>query len=132
MRPVKASLRILGASLDPDEITRLLGVAPTTAGRKGSVIEGRTGNRERMTGVWALATERASTDGWAVEEVVAELLAAVPSDQHLWESIAERYTVDLFLGLFMSSDNQGFDISPDLLSQMAARRWRLSADVYGP
>jgi hypothetical protein len=65
-----------------------------------------------------------------MEKLLTALLAAVPGEAEIWKALASRFTIDVFLGLFMSTDNQGFDISPTLLSQLAARHWRLSVDIY--
>jgi len=45
----KATLRIIGDALIPDEITRLLACAPTRAWSKGNVIRGKRTGRERIS-----------------------------------------------------------------------------------
>jgi hypothetical protein len=132
MRPLKATLRIQGDELDPAEITRLLGVTPTAAGPKGERITGKGEPRTRVTGTWSLSLELPASDHWPLEQVLTALLAALPSDSDLWTSLGNRFTLDVFLGLFMTTDNQGFHVSPVLLSALATRHWQLSADIYAP
>ena len=54
-----ASLRVRGDSLDPDQLTRILRVFPTTAYAKGMKYRAgeRTGELVGRTGVWLLSTE---------------------------------------------------------------------------
>jgi hypothetical protein len=53
-----ATFRLLGDALDPEEVTRLLGIKPSFARRKGE----KYGNPERpvmsRTGIWALESEK--------------------------------------------------------------------------
>jgi len=50
---VRASLRVLGDSLEPDEVSALLGRAPTRSARKGEKIAGSQDAIE-PTGAWIL------------------------------------------------------------------------------
>ncbi len=54
-----ASLRVRGDSLDPEQVTRLLGVFPTIAYAKGMKYHAgeRTGELIGKTGVWLLSTK---------------------------------------------------------------------------
>lgn len=54
-----AELRIYGADLDPDEITNLLQITPSSTQRRGELRTGSGGRRERMVGVggWFLSSE---------------------------------------------------------------------------
>ncbi len=54
-----ASLRVRGEGLDPDQVTRIMHVVPTTAHRKGdrSPPRGRAGEIVARSGVWLLSTE---------------------------------------------------------------------------
>jgi Domain of unknown function (DUF4279) len=54
-----ATLRFSGDRLDPDQISAILHVRPTTAYRKGEryYAGSRTGHLEGRTGIWLLATD---------------------------------------------------------------------------
>jgi hypothetical protein len=52
-----ATLRVAGDELDPDDITRLLGVQPSEAYRKGETFsKGRARNLSARTGIWLFDT----------------------------------------------------------------------------
>jgi hypothetical protein len=54
-----ATLRFSGDRLEPDRITAILGVEPTTAYRKGDVYRRSRGHEVRgRTGVWYVSTRR--------------------------------------------------------------------------
>ncbi len=52
-----ATLRFFGDKLDPDELTRLLGSAPTKGAKKGGVWHTRNGTEKiAKSGFWRLET----------------------------------------------------------------------------
>ena len=53
-----ASLRIFGDELNPDEISRSLGVPSTYSEKKGDVIVGKVSKQQRIakTGRWSIET----------------------------------------------------------------------------
>ncbi|MCL9861425.1 hypothetical protein MX031_22170, partial [Ralstonia solanacearum] len=50
----------------------------------------------------------------------------------IWRAIAQRYTVDLFCGLFMKHGNEGFSLSPASLLALGLRHVEIGFDLYGP
>jgi hypothetical protein len=58
--PAFATLRFAGNALDPEEISRILGISPTHAYRKGESFSSgpRTPRVVSRTGVWYLSTDR--------------------------------------------------------------------------
>src|SRR5436305_413966 len=100
-----ATLRLFGDALVPDEISALLGAAPTNAHRKGEELVGRaTGNvRIAKTGMWRLsASDRKPED---LEAQVFEILGQLSQDLNVWKALSSQYELDFFCGLFMSSGN---------------------------
>jgi hypothetical protein len=73
----KATLRIIGDTLIPEEITNLLGAAPTEAQRKGEELLGPTGiSRIAKFGMWRLrATETTPGD---LDAQVRRFLGTLP------------------------------------------------------
>lgn len=59
-RKVYATLRIMGDSLDPDQVTRMLRSVPTISYRKGEKYNAglRSGPLTGKTGVWLLSTDK--------------------------------------------------------------------------
>lgn len=126
------TLRITGDLLDPTEITSLLKHAPTSAQKKGDVQVGKkTGQRYvRKTGMWRLQAEDKSPED--LNSQLIDILDRLPSDLSVWESLARRYKIDFFCGLFMKKSNEGLEISPKLVAEMGKRGIQLSFDIYGP
>jgi hypothetical protein len=135
MGPVQksvATLRISGDDLVPTEISSLLGCAPTASAKKGDVIVGKKTGRERVarTGVWSLHT--ADQEPENLDEQIEDLLSRLTTDLAIWRNLVETYRVDLFCGLFMSSGNEGIQISPGSLIALGQRGIKLGLDIYGP
>src|SRR5690348_13727958 len=109
MAPVRrsvATLRVVGDALQPAQITKALGHAPTSSHTKGEVLVGKNTGISRVAkfGMWRLeATEREPAN---LDEQIAELLAKLTSDLDVWRSITSVYTTDLFCGLFMDQANE--------------------------
>ena len=128
----KVTLRIIGDALLPDEITRLLGCAPTRARRKGDVIRGKVTGRERIapTGTWQLEAE--ARDPADLDRQVNEVLHRVTKDPEVWARLSRAFRLDLFCGLFMERSNEGMALAPSTLAALGGRGIELSLDVYGP
>lgn len=125
----KATLRMFGDDLNPDELTNLLGCPPTRALTKGLPIKAGS-DFEAKTGGWRLeATESSPED---LDGQIAELLSKLTPDLSVWARIGARFEVDLFCGLFMSNDNQGLSLSVTSLDALSRRGIKLSLDIYGP
>ncbi|MCK4118390.1 DUF4279 domain-containing protein [Ralstonia pseudosolanacearum] len=128
----KATLRIMGDDLDPEEISRLLGCKPTTAQRKDEAVVGGNAGRTRIAqfGMWRLkATPREPED---IDGQIAEILGQLSDDQEVWRAMGERYKVDLFCGLFMKSGNEGMSLSPSSLRALGVRHIEIGFDLYSP
>jgi hypothetical protein len=128
----QATLRVIGDTLLPDEVTRLFGREPSASQRKGERFVGsKTGSQwTAKTGMWRLeATEREPEDLLAQ---IAELLGKLPDNMDVWTKIRETNEIDLFVGLFMSSGNNGVSISPAQLLALGERGIELVMDVYDP
>jgi Domain of unknown function (DUF4279) len=125
-----ASLRIYGASLDPEEISRTLNCVPTKSLRNGHIIPGSVTGREHVqkVGMWSLAATDREPEN--LDAQVAALLEKLPGDLAMWRALSERYKVDLFVGLFMKETNEGFSLSPETLRALAERSIELAVDVY--
>ena len=125
---VRVSLRLFGDDLDPADITRLLGCEPTRALRKGDVDPIGRYRRVATTGSWLLEGDR--PPGEDLEAQVLCLLARVSSNQATWELLTDRFAVDVFCGVFLDDSNQGFALSPLVLSELSWRKLRIDFDIY--
>lgn len=126
---ITVSVRASGDALDPDAVTRALGVAPTFAARKGE--RRRSGDREIVqgTGVWYIEFAGAPAE-WTLDEAIAALLDRLPADLAVWDALAARHQLDVFCGLHMSAWNRGVALPPALLRRLADRHLELDFDIY--
>jgi len=126
------TLRIYGEDLDPDRISALLGCPPTSSERKGVPVEiARGGIRMPKRGRWLLEIESDQCDeDDDVGDGVKKLLAGLPSDPALWESLTKKYKVDIFCSIYLATDNRGFGISPEVSKMLADRSLEIGFDIY--
>ena len=124
---VRASLRVLGDALEPDEVSALLGHEPTRCHRKGDKCGPQRGSIE-PTGAWILDSrmpERAE-----VEDHVESILALLTSDADEWASLTDRFSASILCGLFLDQYNEGFELSPRICKAVASRGLVIAFDLY--
>ena len=126
----RASLRVMGDSLIPEEISRLLGSEPTQAQRKGEEIIGAsTGNvRIAKFGMWRLIAEPREPED--LGDQIDELLGRLTGDLEAWAEIRTTCRIDLFCGLFMGSGNDAVLLRPKHLLLLGERGIELDLDIY--
>ena len=126
----KASLRIIGDSLNPQEISDLLGCEGSTMYSKGDVRVIKKTGREimRKSGHWSLESIECEPEN--IDGQVVEILNKLNDDPSVWEQLASKYSIDLFCGIFMESSNEGMDISPKTLVELGKRGAVLALDIY--
>jgi hypothetical protein len=124
-----ASLRVSGEELLPDEVSSLLGAAPSWAYARGDQVSTRGPIRLAKHGMWLLqAAETVPAD---LDAQVDELLGHLTPDLGTWHELADRFSVDLFCGWFMSRPNEGLEVSPRTLLALGERQVVLGLDIYG-
>jgi len=126
----RASLRVTGDALVPEEISRLLGTEATQAQRKGDDIIGASSGQVRIAkiGMWRLIAE--SREPEDLGDQIDELLGKLTDDLAVWAKIRETCCIDLFCGLFMGSGNDGISLLPRHLLLLGERGIELGLDVY--
>ena len=125
---VNVTLRVSAPDLDPDSITRRLGVSPSFAARRGDRRPSKDREIVQKVGIWLLDLPR--SDEWELADAIAELLRPLPNDAAIWQDIAAGAAIDLYCGLHLSDWNRGLDLPPELLASLGARRIGLSFDLY--
>ena len=124
-----ATLRFFGDSLDPNEITTLLRIAPTVGVARGATWRTSLGClKVASTGSWRLEVGRRTPGD--LDEHISDLLALPTSDLRVWRDLTSRFEADIFLGLWLGSFNEGFELSNSMLANVASRGLRLSFDIY--
>lgn len=126
---ITVSVRAGGDDLDPEAVTRALGVAPTFAARKGERRRSGGGEVVQRTGVWYVAFGGAPQE-WTLGEAIDALLDRLPDDLAVWDALAARYRLDLFCGLHLEDWNRGITLGPALLRRLADRHLEISFDIY--
>ena len=126
----KVSIRIMGRELDPLQISSLLECEPEFSYKKGEkLIDDKTGREsEAIFGMWSISVPEAKPGD--IDGQIAVLLDQLVNDISIWKDIAERYRANMFCGLFMHENNEGFVLSPSTLCALGDRKIELDFDIY--
>ena len=73
------TLRFFGDDLDPDEISQLLGSAPTASARRGDIRQGKVRSYTAKTGSWRFSTDHSTKD---IEEQFTQDAQIPPEDYY--------------------------------------------------
>jgi hypothetical protein len=127
-----AGLNIVGEDLDPSEVARLLGGAPSYSYSKGDDIRRRPDMPERLArrGLWS--RKATPTEPENLDAQVLELLSGLTENLAVWGELSAKYRIAVFCGWFMRESNEGVEISPNTLRLLGERGIVLSLDIYGP
>lgn len=124
---VRASLRVFGDVLEPEEVSALLGHPPTRSHRKGDKC-GPAGASVEPTGAWILDSR--ISEKAEVEDHVESILALLTNDHDEWASLTERFSASILCGIFLDQYNEGFELSPRLCKALANRGLVIAFDIY--
>jgi hypothetical protein len=125
------TLRFYGKALNPENLTVLLGCAPTESGKTGEVIFNKSGNSRKIKkGFWLLQYDE--SDALDLEEKINLLLGKLTEDLDVWQHITKEYEADLFCGLFMDRINEGLIFSSVLMKKLGDRNLRIGFDIFAP
>jgi Domain of unknown function (DUF4279) len=134
IRKSVVALRVIGDDLVPDEVTALFGTPPTRAHVKGEtgkhIVGPKVGGvRVARSGMWTLeASDREPED---MNSQIQEILSRTTSDISVWQTIARRFRVDLFCGLWLIGSDNGLTLSPGSLAALGERGIELGLCIYG-
>jgi hypothetical protein len=127
----KATLRISGDNLLPDDISNSLGCLPSQAQERGQEIKSSSGKvRIAKFGLWRLFASEQEPGN--LDFQVSEILDQLTSNLDAWHELADNYYIDLFCGIFMERDMEGISLSPESLLKLGERKIILDLDIYGP
>lgn len=126
----KATLRLIGDKLQPQEISVLLGCEGTTMYSKGDLKVVKRSGREYVckSGHWSLAAKECKPED--LDGQVKEILDRLTDNIAIWEDLSQKYSIDLFCGIFMDKGNEGMNVSPKTLLELGSRGIVLSLDIY--
>ena len=126
---LEIALHVTADDLDPERITRMLGVNPTMAARKGEDVDVAGVPVTQHAGTWSYSLP--ASPEWELGDAIDTLLERLPHDPALWESLAGWAAVSVVCGLFISDVDRAADLSPDTLARLAERRLALSLHIRG-
>jgi hypothetical protein len=124
---IEIELRVSSDDLDPDRITRMLGVVPSAAARKDESVDVDGVPVTQPTGVWRYALP--ASPEWELSDAIDTLLEQMPADPALWESLSGWADVAVICGLYVHDVNRGADLHPDTLARLAERRAALRLEI---
>ena len=128
----KVCLRVIGDDLIPNEISKLLGNEPTRMMIKGEPFSWSKQGKPRIakSGMWRIeASEKIPGN---LDEQISELLSQLTGNLDIWRSLSEKYTIDMFCGLFMEASMEGISLSAKSLLSLGQRGIEIDFDMYGP
>ncbi len=120
------TLALYGENMDPEEVTRALGLQPTEAHRRGE--RRRPTSVPYKTGAWLLSAE--SESPVEPEIVASTLLARLPRDDGLWLALSAAYDIRFTLGIFTTGWNRGFDLSNSTMRRISELGASVGFDLY--
>ena len=124
---LEITLRVASDDLDPDRITRMLGVNPTFAAKKGEPMDVRGVPIPQSTGSWRYALP--ASPEWELGDAIDTLLERLPADPALWESLAGWADVAVVCELHVHDVARSGNVPPDTLARLAERRLALRLDI---
>jgi hypothetical protein len=134
----QAAFRLIGERLDPDAVTRAIGLVPSSAHRKDEARPVRLRSPELApwpVGLWSLeSADDGETNRLSMEGHLTYLLDQLePKAETIRRLCGEQdLRADFYCGYFMHQSNSGFEFSAATLARISALNASLGFDVYGP
>jgi hypothetical protein len=125
---VRVSLRVFGDSLEPEEVSALLGRDPSRCHRKGDPLGGANGAAVEPTGAWILDSDL--SEKTEIEEHIETLLSRVSNDTDEWDQLTSMYSAWILCSAFLDQYNEGFELSPRVARSLAERGLVVAFDIY--
>lgn len=128
MHQYTVELRIAGQNLDPDEVTKHLGIEPTQVRRRG---ERRSENSTWTENMWAYEIIPSQQEAWqSLSDGLMTLLESMRPLYSQIHSYLPANSVYLWCGHFTSSFDGGPALSPTLLRALSDFGVELVLDTY--
>ena len=128
MHRYTVELRIMGPNIDPDEVTRTLGISPSQVRKKGMR---KSEVSTWPVSMWALEIVPDGQKDWSsLEDGLTSLLSRIsPLQAHIQNYMA-AYDVCIWCGHFTSSFDGGPTLSPSILKLLGDTGVQLILDTY--
>ncbi|MBT9444775.1 MAG: DUF4279 domain-containing protein [Hyphomonadaceae bacterium] len=125
-----AALRFFGEDLEPDEITRILGRAPTRSGRMGDTHTSPSSGQVRVESFGSWILDATPTQPIDLDAQVAELFGSLVKDADVWAALSQKYHPDLFCGAFFDAGGGGIDLTPRTMKLLGDRGVAFACCIY--
>lgn len=123
---VNVTLALYSAELEPEEVSRALGIEPTSAHRRG---EKRGSNSPpSLTGAWFLKEH--GRDAEPAEAIIDRLLKRLPEGPAVWRDLSIRHNIQFRFGLHMTGWNKGLSIPLKQVTRIAELGASMEFDIY--
>ncbi len=125
----RASLRVSGNALQPDEISSLLNLKPTKAHLRGEPRSSKS-KLAWNNSLWMLQSPL--SDECEPVQHLEWLLNSLEPKAGIIKGIANRFHVEFFCGFSSESGQGGFTLDAQLLQRIASLGIAFSLDLYPP
>ena len=130
MHRYTVELRIVGEALDPDEVTRVLGIVPPRVARKGAPKVAGAASRWTAN-MWGHEVLPVGRDDWSsLEDGIALLIGTFSPVRDRLLTYSASNEIYLWCGHFTSSFDGGPTLSPTLLKSLGEFGVQLVLDTY--
>lgn len=125
------TLTIARFDVDPDAVTDILGLAPTSVARRG---EPRPSGRLYDFNMWHLELHTTPlVDGRAHANAIAALIGQLKGREHLFAELAKTVrpaSISVYGGFYVSDEQQGVWLDADQMAILAACGIGWSLDLF--
>lgn len=121
----KASIRLVGDDLIPDEVSRSLQGTPTFSYAKGETLPG---GRVPNYGMWNISSSESSPCD--LDRQIMSILDDLNPDVSIWMKLSANLHIDCFCGIWLKTANEGFNLSPSTLQALGERGIEIDFDIY--
>ncbi len=127
-KDVTTYFRLIGDALDVDQVSRVLGRAPTATWTKGELVQGSL--LARRSNAWILTVKRAG-DQCDVGAHINELLDIVnPLTKRIGDLMRENdFVSEIGCTLYVSDQMPAINFEPGLVAQLAALGATVDVDI---
>ena len=123
---VNVTLALYSEELEPEEVSRALGVEPTSAHRRGESPGSRS--PPYLSGAWLLTKH--GRDAEPAEAIIDRLLKQLPEDPAVWRDLRIRHKIQFRFGLHMTGWNKGLSIPLKQVTRIAELGASMEFDIY--
>jgi len=126
----RASFRVYGDTLRPDEVTRTLALEPTNMGLKGELLSYSPGKSPLRISLWMLKSPLSEHE--SLDLHLQHLLDLLEPKREEIRELAKHFDIDFFCGFSSENGQGGCTFEPTLLERLAKLGVTVVLDLYPP